>query len=46
MLNLLKECDKLLIWEEVHTLLGKEDIVHAPIRLTQVVLACVRGRTM
>ena len=43
--NLLEECDQLLIWEEVHALLGEEDIVHPPIRLTQV-LTRVRGRTL
>ena len=49
MVNLLKECDQLLIWEEVHALLGEEDIVHPPIRLTQLVvvlLARVGGRTL
>lgn len=34
--NLLEECDQFLIWEEVNALLGEEDIVHPPIRLTQV----------
>ena len=43
--NLLEECNQLLIWEEVHALLGEEDIVHPAIRLTQV-LARVRGRTL
>ena len=43
--NLLQECDQLLIREEVHALLGEEDIVHPPIRLTQV-LAGVGGRTL
>lgn len=44
-LNLLKECNELLIREEVNALLGEEDIVHPPIRLTQV-LARVGGHTL
>lgn len=32
--NLLEECDQLLVWEEVYALLGEEDIVHPPIRIT------------
>ena len=34
--DLLQKGDKFLIWQEVHTLFGKEHIIHLAIRLTQV----------